>query len=174
MKTPRFTKVNRARPRACSTLLISGSAGLISRMRALAATGVLWMTVCSVHAGFETGNGVALTGGVVRVNYMENKSRTISLGPKLRVELMEVQVTFANGKIKKHTMFFSGQHALRVPLPIELAEILGPLLLLVLVCGIIIVLGSALRFRRAEPGGPPNGGPAARLAKLEATEGPHR
>jgi hypothetical protein len=91
----------------------------------------------------------------VRVNYMGSKSHTISFGPRLRVRLMEVQITFANGKTKRHTMFFAGNHALRAPLPIELVEAL-PLLLLMFLWCVIITLHSSLRSNGAEPGAPPD------------------
>ncbi len=130
-------------------------------MRCLIAAVALLMTACSLHAGFagfEVGNGVALTGGVVRVNYMGNKAHTISLGPRLRLRLMEVQLTMADGQVKRHTMIFAGTHALRAPLPIELTETGGPLCLLALLCGILLLV--RLWLRRAEPGAAPDGGPA--------------
>lgn len=135
------------------------SAGLGSRMRSLAVTAVLLMTVCSLRAGFagfEVGNGVAVTGGVVRVNYMGNKTHTISFGPNFHLRLMEVQITLANSKVKRHTMLFEGTHVLRAPLPIELTEALGSLSLLGLFCGLIML---TLRLRHAEPGAAPNSGP---------------
>jgi hypothetical protein len=146
-------------------------------MRSLTVAAVLLMTVCSVRAGFagfETGDGIAVTGGVVRVNYMGNKSRTISLGPGVRVRLMEVQITFTNGKTKRHTMLSAGTHTLRAPLPLELVEILGLLCLVALVCGIVAVLSSAFRSRRAEPGAAPNGGPAERLGNSGVGGGRHQ
>jgi hypothetical protein len=121
-------------------------------MRALTATAILLATVFFVRAevaGFEVDNGVAVTGGVVRVNYVADKSHTLSLGPAFRLRLMEVQITMTNGRVKRHTMFFAGTHFLRVPLPIEFFEILGPLFLLGLVCGLVVMLSS--RFGRAEP-----------------------
>ena len=153
---------------------VERSAGVGTRIRFLAVTAVLLMTVCSVRAGFagfEVGNGVALTGGVVRVNYMGNKSHTISFGPNLRLRLIEVQITLANGKVKRHTMFFAGTHVLRAPLPIELTETLGPLCLLGLFCGIMMLTS---RLRRAEPGAAPNIGPAAPENNAKAIEGRHR
>src|SRR5579859_4585077 len=111
-------------------------------MRALAVMATLLMTVWCANAGFagfQVGNGVALTGGVVRVNYMGNKSHSFLLG-RLRVSLMEVQITFANGKTKRQTMFFAGTHALRAPLPIEVVEVLGPVGVVALLCGLSIML----------------------------------
>jgi hypothetical protein len=127
-------------------------------MRALVTAAAFLFTARSVHAefaGFDVGNGVPLTGGVVRVNYMGSKSHTFSFGPRLRVRLMEVQITVANGKTKRHAMFFAGNHALRVPLPIELVEVLS-LLLLTFLCCVIIVLHSTLRSKGVEPGAPPD------------------
>jgi hypothetical protein len=141
-------------------------------MRYLIAAGALLMTACSLHAGFagfEVGNGVALTGGVVRVNYMGNKLHTISLGARLRLRLMEVQLTMANGEVKRHTMIFAGRHALRAPLPIELAETVGPLCLLALLCGIVILVNSCFR---AEPSAAPNGGPGKPPGNSGAGGGP--
>ncbi len=117
-------------------------------MRSLAGTVALLLTTCSLHAGFagfEVGSGVALTGGVMRVNYMGNKTHSISLG-RTRLTVLEVQLTLANGAVKRHTMFFAGRHALRVPLPIELTEVLAPVCLLALVSGIIITLTFRLRL----------------------------
>jgi hypothetical protein len=141
-------------------------------MNCLTAIGALLMTACSLHAGFagfEVGNGVALTGGVVRVNYMGNRSHTISLGPRLRLSLMEVQLTMASGAVKRQTMVFAGTHALRAPLPIELVMFLGPLCTLALVCGAATMLRSGLR--RAEPDAPPNGGPAEQFGNSGAPGG---
>jgi hypothetical protein len=132
-------------------------------MRTLAVTAGLLITVCCAHAefvGFDVGNGVGLTGGIVRVNFMANKSRTISLGPRFSVRLMEVQLTLANGNVKRQTMLFAGTHVLRVPLSIELTEALGPLCLLALLIGTIMMILSS-RLRLAEPGAAPSGGPAA-------------
>jgi hypothetical protein len=150
------------------------SAALITRIRALAVTVALLVTACSAYAGFagfEVGNGVALTGGVVRVNYMGNKSRSIALGPKLRLRLMEVQLTMANVKVKRHTMVIAGTHVLRAPLPIELVEVLGPLCLLALVWAIIPFMRRPLS-RGPEPGAPPNGGPAMPPGNSKVSEGP--
>lgn len=143
-------------------------------MRAVAIL-VLLLTVCSIHAGlagFELGNGVALTAGVVRVNYIANKSVSIAVAPGLRLRLMEVQLTFANGQIKRHTMLFAGTHTLRAPLPIDLVEILGCLCALGLVCGITALLGSVSRFGCAKPGAPPNGSPARPVDNSGARAGP--
>jgi hypothetical protein len=142
-------------------------------MRSLITTATLLLTVFTLHAGFagfEVGSGVALTGGVVQVNYMGNKMHSISLGPRLRLTLIEIQLTLANGKVNRHTMFVVGKHALRVPLPIELTEVLGPLCLLALVGGIIITL--SWRLPSAEHGASPNGGLAARLGDTGGREGP--
>ena len=73
---------------------------------------------------------------------------------------MEVQLTMADGKVKRHTMLFAGTHALRAPLPIELMGTVGPLCLLALLCGLTILATSWLR--RAEPGAAPNGDSRAR------------
>jgi len=142
-------------------------------MPCLIATTALLMTACSLHAGFagfDVGNGVAMTGVVARVNYVGNKSHTISLGPRLRLRLMEVQLTMVNGTVKRHTMVFAGKHALRAPLPIELTETLGPLSLLALPCATVILARSWLR--RAEPGASPNGGPATSLGGSGVSKGP--
>ena len=142
-------------------------------MRLLAFTIAFFVTICSAQAGFagfETGGGVALTGGVVRVNYVGNKSHSISFGSRVRLELMEVQLTMSNGKIRRQCMIFFGTRVLRAPLPIELVMILGPLCLLVLVCGAAAVLRCGLR--RAEPVAPPNGSPTKRSCDLGAGTGP--
>ena len=102
-------------------------------MRFLIATATLLLAVCSARAGlagFEVGNGVATTGGVVRVNFMADKAHNIVVPPGVRLGLMEVQLTLADGKTKRHTMLFAGKYALRAPLPIEWVEIPGSLLLL--------------------------------------------
>jgi hypothetical protein len=117
-------------------------------MRSLTGTVTFLLTACSLHAGFagfEVGNGVALTGGVVRVNFMANKTHSILLG-RTRLTLTEVQLTLANGEVKRHTMLFAGTHALRVPLPIELTEVIAPLCLLAVMGGIIITLSFRLRL----------------------------
>ncbi len=142
-------------------------------MRYLITAGVLLLTVFSLHAefaGFEAGNGVAITGGVVRVNYMANKSHMISLGPQLSLRLLEVQITMTNGKVKRQTMLFAGTHALRAPLPIELVEIVGPLCLLAFLCGIVIMVMSWLR--RTEPGAEQNSGVGDRLGHSSVSAGP--
>ena len=136
------------------------------------ATGAILITACSLHAGFagfEVGNGVALTGGVVRVNYMGNKSHTLSLGPRLRFTMIEVQLTMTNGRVKKNTMIFVGTHALRAPLPIQLTETLATSCSLGLLCGMIALVWS--KMPRAEPGAPPNGGTAA-VGNSGVTGGP--
>jgi hypothetical protein len=142
-------------------------------MRLLAFTVAFLVTIYPAHAGFagfETGGGVALTGGVVRVNFMGNKSHSISLGSRVRLELMEVQLTMADGKIKRHCMIDFGTHTLRAPVPIEVVMILGPLCLLALVCAVAIALRSGLQ--RAEPGASPNGDPAMLSDNLGASGGP--
>jgi len=118
-------------------------------MRSFIATAALLITAYSLHAefvGFEIGNGVAVTGGVVQVNFNTDKSHSLSLGPKCDFRVIEVQITTANGKVKRHTMFFAGNHALRAPLPIELSEILGLLFFLGLVCGLVLMLSSRFRL----------------------------
>jgi hypothetical protein len=133
------------------------SAAIARRLRSLASTLAFLVTVCLAHAGFagfEVGNGVALTGGVACVTYTGNKSHTILLGPRVRLHLMEAQLTMANGQVKRHTMLFLGAHALRAPLPIEMVVLLGLVCLLALICGIAIALGFGLR--RAQPCAPPS------------------
>ena len=120
-------------------------------MRYLIATFTLLLTASSLNAGFagfEVGNSVAITGEFVGVNYNADKAHSISLG-STRLMLIEVQLTLTNGQVKRHTMLFAGAHALRVPLPIELTEVLAPLCFLGLVGGIII-LAFSFRSRIAE------------------------
>ena len=133
------------------------------RVRVLAIATIFLMVVFSVHAefaGFEAGNGVALTGGVVRVTYNGSKMHSMVVAPGFRVSVMEVKITFVNGTTKRNTMLFAGKHALRAPLPIEVVEILGSLCLLALLCGIVAVLSSTFRLSRADPGAAQNGVPA--------------
>ncbi|HXJ76926.1 MAG TPA: hypothetical protein VNM37_28975, partial [Candidatus Dormibacteraeota bacterium] len=106
------------------------------------------MATGSVHAGlagFAVGNGVAVTGGVVRVTFVANKSIRFSPTRRVHLGLMEVQLMFVDGKIKRHTMVFAGNHTLRAPLPIEVVEVLGGLCLLVVLCGIALLLNSGWR-----------------------------
>jgi hypothetical protein len=68
----------------------SHSSSLATHMGFLAAAATPFMAACSLHAGFAgfvVGNGIALTNGVVRVNYGGRQS--LVLAPKLRVNLLE-------------------------------------------------------------------------------------
>lgn len=144
------------------------------RMRALAIL-VVWMTSCSVHAGsggFEVDRGVALAGGVARVHYMADKAVSIPVTPRFRLRLMEVQLTFADGRVKRHTVLSAGTRMLRAPLPIELVKMLGLLCVLALVCGIMVLLRSCFRSGRAEPGVAPNGGSATAAGGSGGHTGP--
>src|SRR5579862_7865087 len=70
------------------------------RVRVLAIATTCLLVAFSVQAefaGFESGNGVALTGGVVRVTYNGNKAHSILVAPGFRVSVMEVKITFNNG-----------------------------------------------------------------------------
>ncbi|HTL55474.1 MAG TPA: hypothetical protein VL361_07330 [Candidatus Limnocylindrales bacterium] len=132
-------------------------------MRTLITAAGLLMAAGSVHAGLagiEAGNGVAVTGGVVRVTFVANKSIRFSPAPSLRLSLMEVQLMFVDGKIKRHTMVFAGNHSLRAPLPIEVVEVLGGLCLLVVLCGIALLLNSGWRLIHADTSGGLSGGGA--------------
>ena len=142
-------------------------------MRFLLATATLLLAICSARAGlagFEAGNGIALTGGIVRANFIADKQHNIIVPPGIRLGLMEVQLTYADGRIKRQTMVFAGKYCLRAPLPIEWVEILGSFLLLALVCGIMVVLNSAFRFRRAEPDVPANDGPGSGSGDLKTAK----
>jgi hypothetical protein len=144
-------------------------------MRFLIVAAAFLLTVCSARAGFagfEAGNGVALTGGIVRVNFMANKQRNIIVPPGIRLGLMEIQLTYTDGRIKRQTMMFAGKYCLKAPLPIEWVEILGSLILLALLCGIMVVLNSAFRLRHAEPDVPANNGPGSGSGDLKTAGAP--
>jgi len=131
---------------------------MVMPLRTAAVSTALFIAACSAQAGFagfEVGDGLPMTGGIVRVNYMGNKSHTISLGPHFQVRLMEVQITYAGGETKRHTMVYAGDLALRAPLAIEWVEILGPLFVLTLLFGVIFLLSSTFRFMRATRGTAP-------------------
>jgi hypothetical protein len=128
-------------------------------MRSLVAIAALLLTACSLHAGFpgfEVGNGVAMTGGVVRVTFNFDKRHSLSLGRALRLTIMEVRLTQVTGRVKRQTILSAGTHTLRVPLPIELTEVLGSCSLLALIGIIIITLN--WRLRPAETGTSPSDG----------------
>lgn len=132
------------------------------RMRALAILVVL-MTFGSVYArpgGVEVDSGVALAGGVARVNYLADTAMSIPVTPGFRLRLMEVQLTFADGRVKRHTVLSAGTRMLRAPLPIELVKMLCLLCVLALACGILVLLRSCFWLGRAEPSVAPNGGSA--------------
>jgi hypothetical protein len=143
-------------------------------MRALAILVVL-TTFGSVHAGsggFEVDSGVALAGGVTRVNYLADKAVSIPVTPRLRLRLMEVQLTFADGRVKRHTVLSAGTRMLRVPLPMELVKMLGLLCVLALACGIALLLRSGFRSGRPEAGVAPNGGLATAAGRSGGQTGP--
>ena len=127
-------------------------------MRCLVCTVTLLLTACPLHAGFvgfevftAPSTLIASTGGVVRVNYMGNKTHSISLG-STRLTLMEVQLTLASGEVKRNTMLFVGNHALRVPLSIELTGVLAAFCVLSLVGGLIITLSFPFRLAEQQAG----------------------
>jgi hypothetical protein len=129
------------------------SAALREQVRLLLLIFTVLLVVCPARAefaGFEAGNGIAFTNGVVQVNFRADKAHNIIVPPGIRLGLMEVQLTYADGRIKRQTMMFAGKYCLRAPLPIEWVEIFGSLILLALLCGIMVVLNSGFRFRRAD------------------------
>lgn len=131
----------------------------------------LLLTAYSLHGGgvgFEVGNGVAITGGVVRVNFNLDKRRSFSLGAGPRVTIVEVQLTQASGRVYRHTMISMGKHTVRVPMPIELTEVLGLCSLLGLI-GIIITM--TYQRRPAEHGASPNGAPPKPLGDSGVVKG---
>jgi hypothetical protein len=118
-------------------------------MRALAIISALFLIAYSARAGFagvETGNGVALTNGVTAANFNSDKSFSIRLVPRFRITVMEIQLTFTNGIVKRQTMIFTGGHALRTPVPIETVKTLGVICLIVLFGAFVAVC-----FRFAAP-----------------------
>jgi hypothetical protein len=145
-------------------------------MKLFAKIVILSLTLRSAHAevgGFEVGTGVALTGAVSRVNFNFDKRHSFSIGSGLRVGLLEIQITYTNGITRRSTMLQAGRHAVRVPLSIELAEILaGSMCLLALVGGTFALSSFGLRHRRAQPVAAPTGGRTVSSINSRATEGP--
>ena len=143
-------------------------------MRPIVIATILLAGVWSVQgeiAGFEVGNGIALTGGVARVTFNFNKRYGVRVLPNFRLTMLEARLTLTNGTTKRTTMLFAGRHALRVPLPIELVEVIGTLCAVLFVAGLVAVLGSAFRGR-AELTAAPNCSPETSVASEGGMKGP--
>jgi hypothetical protein len=88
------------------------------------------------------------------VNFNFDKSRKVLLWHGAVLGYVEEQDRFADGTTRRSTVLYAGKHHLKVPLPVEIAEIAGPLAILAFVCGIAFLLGPS--SRQGRPSGEPS------------------
>ena len=100
-------------------------------------------------SGFQVDSGVQITNGISRVAFNLDKGfRSRFAG--CPIGLSELQVTYTTGVMKRTSLMHAGSLQVKVPLTVELVEILGSILALAVLAAIALLISSAFRSHRSE------------------------
>ena len=104
--------------------------------------------------GWGSVQAASVQSSPTEVNFNFDMGRKVLLWPGAFFGYVEERDRFADGTTRRSTVLYAGNHRLKVPLPVEIAEIAGLLAALALVCGIAFLLGSS--SRQGRPSGKPS------------------
>jgi hypothetical protein len=98
--------------------------------------------------GFEVGNGVAISNGMASVVFNLDKGARFSVIPNFPIGLLEIQVSYTDGTLKRTSMLYAGNLSLKTPMTVEMTEVVGVSLLLAIVLGFSVFLSSKIKANR--------------------------
>ena len=120
--------------------------------------GLVLLTLCgpATASGFEFGNGVPMTNGLIQVTYNLDKGfRSRVAG--CRIGMLEVRLTYANNVVKRTSMFYIGSHMLRTPLSVEALGIsTGAILIFIFLGAAGLLTWRGLSKKPVEPAADPS------------------